>query len=159
MKRALLVALLLTGGLRICAYAGTHPYSARHRSDANGQDTRQEVIFPPLDKRRTLAAMRMHLQGLSAVQQALAEGHFDQAAQIATMSLGMSSMHGSQETDDAKIMPPGMLKLGALMHRRAEEFAVAAQNAAMTGDVRKPLKALSQVTQACVACHATYRLR
>ncbi len=103
--------------------------------------------------------MRMHLQGLSEVQQALAERHFDEAAQIATMNLGMSSMHGSQETDDAKYMPPGMKRLGALMHQRAEAFALAAQNAAITGDVRKPLMALSQVMQVCVACHATYRLR
>ena len=121
-------------------------------------DMRQSVDFPPKVRRATLAAMRKHLQGLAEVQQALAEHHFDTAAQIATMKLGMSSMTVDQMTKEAQFMPPGMKQLGAQMHRQAGEFALAAQEAGVTGDGAKPLFLLSRMTQTCVACHAAYRL-
>ncbi len=159
MNRTHRLVALLAGSLLISANAPAQQSPASSRPHAVAQDSREEVAFPPLVKRRTLATMRMHLQGLAEIQQALAEGRFQEAAQIATMNLGMSSMHGDQMAEEAKYMPPGMRKLGALMHRRAGEFAVAAQNAAATGDVQPPLRALSQVTQTCVACHAAYRLR
>ena len=153
------VALALFGGVSVAAPACAQTALPHPTTQQARQDSREEVVFPPLVKRQTLATMRMHLQGLAQIQQALAEGKFEEAAHIATMNLGMSSMHGNQMAEDAKYMPPGMMRLGALMHRRAEEFAVAAQDAAATGDVRPPLRALSQVTQTCVACHAVYRLR
>lgn len=150
---------LLAGSLLIAADAPAQQRAAPSPLHEMAQDTRQEVVFPPLVKHQTLATMRMHLQGLAEIQQALAEGHFQEAAHIATMNLGMSSMHGNQMAEEMKYMPPGMRKLGALMHQRAGEFAIAAQDAAATGDIQPPLRALSQVTQTCVACHAAYRLR
>jgi mono/diheme cytochrome c family protein len=53
-------------------------------------------------------------------------------------------------------MPQGMMQLGAQLHQQPGEFAVAAQDAAVTGDTAKPLLLLSRMTQTCVACHATY---
>ncbi len=159
MNPSLRIALVFCGSVLIAARTHAQPATTHPMSHDIRHDSRQEVVFPPLVKRHTLATMRMHLQGLGEIQQALADGHFEEAAHIATMNLGMSSMHGNQMAEDAKYMPQGMMKLGALMHQRAAEFAVAAQNAAATGDVRPPLRALSQVTQTCVACHAVYRLR
>jgi hypothetical protein len=120
---------------------------------------RVAVAFPPQLKREVLATMRMHLQGIANVQQAMAEGKYDEAAQIATMALGMSSMHGEQAQQEARYMPPGMRALGAQLHMQAGEFVLAAQNATATGDVRKPQQLLGRMLQTCVACHATYRLQ
>ena len=117
------------------------PHDPAHHSAhpaVTNTGTRQKVNFPPLLKRNTLASMRMHLQGLGEIQQALAEEHFDEAAQIATMKLGMSSMHGNQMAEETKYMPSDMKQLGAQVHHHAGEFAVAVQNAAVTSDARKP---------------------
>jgi hypothetical protein len=66
-------------------------------------------------------------------------------------------MHGAH--DVAKYMPKGMQDVGTLMHRSASQFSIAAQNASATGDVKPALLALSKTTQACVACHAGYKLK
>jgi len=158
MNRYLYASLILLGSTTITAYGHVSPKMQYHSKDVR-PDARIEVAFPPLLKRQTLATMRMHLQGLSEVQQALADKKFEKAAEIATMTLGMSSMHGNQMPEESKYMPQGMRKLGALMHQRAAKFAISAQNAAATGDVRLPLRALSRVTQTCVACHSVYRLK
>lgn len=120
---------------------------------------RQAVRFPPELKRRTLENMRMHLLGLAEIQLAVAEGHFDEAATIASARLGMASMREDEARQEARYMPAGMRQLGARMHRQAGEFALAAQDVAATGDTRKPQVLLGEMTQTCVACHATYRLR
>ncbi len=44
------------------------------------------------------------------------------------------------------------------MHRSASHFAVEAQNAGVSNDVRPALAALGAVMQQCVACRAAYRL-
>ena len=124
----------------------------------DGPDSRQLVHFPPILQRQTLATMRMHLQGLAEIQQALSEGRLNDASQIATMNLGMSSMHGDQMEQEAKYMPPGMQQFGAQLHQQAGEFALAAQDAAATGDTKQPMVLLARMMQTCVACHAAYRL-
>jgi cytochrome c556 len=55
-------------------------------------------------------------------------------------------------------MPEGMQTIGTQMHRAASQFAVEAQNASVSNEVRPALAALGSVMQQCVACHATYRL-
>jgi cytochrome c556 len=49
--------------------------------------------------------------------------------------------------------------MGTAMHRAASRFAVAASDAAVSGDVKPALAALSRVTQSCVACHSSFRLQ
>jgi cytochrome c556 len=66
-------------------------------------------------------------------------------------------VHGAHEV--APYMPKGMQQLGEAMHRAASQFAVATQEAAVENDVGKALAAFAKVTQACVACHAAYRLK
>jgi cytochrome c556 len=56
-------------------------------------------------------------------------------------------------------MPKGMQEIGTQMHRSASKFAIEVQNSSATGDVRPALLALSKTMQACVACHAGYRLK
>ncbi|MDE2119677.1 MAG: hypothetical protein KGJ64_03185 [Betaproteobacteria bacterium] len=123
------------------------------------QDTRTPVDFPPQLRSEVLATMRMHLQGVSEVQQAMTDGRFDEAARIASMTLGMSAMHGDQAQQEARFMPPGMRQLGSTLHMQAGEFVLAAQDAAATGDTHKPQMVFGHMLQTCVACHAAYRLR
>jgi antitoxin component HigA of HigAB toxin-antitoxin module len=124
----------------------------------NGSDERQLVRFPDPLRERTLANMRDHLLALQEIQQALAHDNEDHAAQIAEQRLGMSSLSLHEAHEVAQYMPEGMQAVGTEMHRNASRFALAAQNAGVTGDLKAALAALSDVTGACVACHAAYRL-
>ena len=123
------------------------------------KDGRIAVQFPEQLKEHTLANMRDHLSRLAQIQVALGKGEYDKAAEIAEKHLGMSSlqMHGAHEV--AKYMPKGMQEVGSSMHRSASQFAIAAQNASATGDVKPALLALGKTTEACVACHAGYKLK
>jgi len=126
---------------------------------APGADGRVEVDFPPPLKEHTLANMRDHLTTLLGIQDHLARHEYDQAAALAEQRLGMSSLdlHGAHEV--APYMPKGMQDAGTAMHRSASRFAVSLQEAAIDRDLSKPLAALADVTRACVACHAGYRLK
>jgi hypothetical protein len=128
---------------------------------AAGDDVREQrelVRFPDPLRQRTLANMRDHLLALQEIQQALARGEEDQAARIAERRLGMSSLGMHEAHEVAKFMPEGMQTIGTEMHRSASRFALAAQNAGVTGDLKPALGALSEMTAACVGCHAAYRL-
>ncbi len=151
---AVLGAATLGSAAAIGASSAQPAAAAMHATDS-----RQLVHFPPELRRRTLASMRLHLQGLAEIELALAAGHAGTAAEIATMKLGMSAMHGAQMEQEARYMPPGMRALGARLHQQAAAFAVAAQDAQATGDTRRPAQLLGELTQTCVACHAAYRLQ
>jgi hypothetical protein len=133
-------------------------HAAMAAEAAAGADGRVAVKFPATLKEHTLANMRDHLQSLAEIQGYLAEHDFDRAAEIAEKRLGMSSLslHGAHEV--AKYMPKGMQDAGTAMHHSASQLAVGMQEAAIDHDVSRALAALNRVTQACVACHAGYRL-
>jgi hypothetical protein len=142
------------------AFAQQHMGEHRHHHGAAAQeDSRVSVQFPPELAQHTLANMRDHLLALQEIQQALAGGQEDKAARIAEERLGMSSLeaHGAHEV--AQYMPKGMQDIGTEMHRSASRFAIEAQDAGVTGDVRPALEALSHITAQCVGCHAGYRFR
>lgn len=140
------------------AIAAEAPHQHMHAAPSTG-DARAEVEFPAQLKEHTLANMRDHLLTLQRVQEALAKGSFDSAAQLAESRLGMSSLplHGAHEV--AKFMPQGMQDLGTAMHKAASRFAIEAGNAGATGDLKPALAALAGLTAQCVACHAAYRLK
>ena len=66
-------------------------------------------------------------------------------------------LYGAHEA--ASYVPKGMQDAGTAMHHAASRFAIATQKAVIDSDVAEALSALNEVTQACVACHAAYRLR
>ncbi|WP_395701976.1 hypothetical protein [Aquabacterium sp.] len=135
-----------------------HPAAGPAQDPAAAADPRRPVAFPEPLRRHTLANMRDHLLALGEMQDALAKGEFDRAADVAEQRLGMSSLktHGAHEV--ARYMPQGMQDAGTAMHRAASQFATVAKDASVTGDLRPALAALARVNQACVACHAAYRL-
>jgi hypothetical protein len=122
------------------------------------QDTRQKVDLPPMMQQHMMSNMREHLLAVTEIQEALAAGAFDRAADIAETRLGMSSLNAHGASHMAPHMPEAMRDIGTGMHRAASRFAVAAQEAAVTGDTRRALGSLAAVTRQCVACHAAYRI-
>lgn len=149
---ALLASLIAAG----CG-ATDHARHAGHEAPA--ADGRQAVEFPEPMRTHTLASMRDHLLAIQEIQQALADGAYDKAGEMAERRLGMTSLAAHGAHDVAKFMPAGMQSIGTEMHRSASRFAVEAANTGATGNVRPALAALARVTQQCVACHAAYRMK
>jgi hypothetical protein len=160
---ALALGVALAGfGCSVLAQQHMHEHATMASpvaEQAKSADTRQTVAYPRKIKAHQLANMREHLLTLSRIQEYLSQHEFDKAGNLAESRLGMSSleMHGAHEI--APYMPKGMQALGEAMHRAASKFAVATQEASVDNDVGKALAALTTVTQACVACHAAYRLK
>ena len=125
---------------------------------AEAGDPRELVRFPEPMRLHTIASMRDHLQSLREIDLALSEGNFDKASTVAEQRLGMSSLEAHGASHIAPYMPKPMQEIGEQMHRAASRFAVDAQNASVTNDVKPALASLAAVMQQCVACHAAYRL-
>jgi hypothetical protein len=158
------VILITLAGLSMAWAQHDHHIAGGHGAVSNdhgaaNKDNREFVRFPDAMREHTLANMRDHLFALQEIQDAIGRGQEDVASHVAEQRLGMSSLslHGAQEV--AKYMPQGMQDAGTEMHHSASRFAVAVQNAGVTGDLKPALEALSKVTAACVACHAAYRLQ
>ena len=148
----------------IAALIGHIAMAQQHQHRGGGahatvSDTRVAVPLPPSLATHMLANMRDHLLALQEINDALARADYDSAARIAEVRLGMTSLrqHGAHEV--APHMPQAMQEAGTAMHRAASRFAIAAQNAGVTGDVKQALGALGDVMRTCVGCHAGFRLQ
>lgn len=160
--RRMLLAIVASGAVVVAtglAVAQHHGHQNHKGHAATVTDTRVLVKFPPELVEHTLANMRDHLLALQEINDALARGQNDKAGKIAEERLGMTSLrrHGAHEV--AKYMPQGMQDAGTAMHRAASRFAIEAQNSGVTGDLKPALGGLSEVMNACVGCHAGYRLK
>lgn len=151
------IAAVFVISLVPAAAAQTHQHEGAPTATSQG-DSRQLVSFPEPMRIHTIANMRDHLLSLQEIDVALSQSDFDKAASIAEKRLGMSSLELHGAAHIAPYMPQGMQDIGTQMHRAASQFAVAAQNASVSNDLRPALAALGAVMQECVACHAAYRL-
>jgi hypothetical protein len=152
-----LVAALLAGGSATLAVA-QHQHS-HDMSAPSAPDAREFAKCPPMLVEQTPANMRDHLQTLQEIQLQIGLGHTDVAAKLAESRLGMSSLglHGAAEV--SKYMPQGMQDAGTAMHHAASRFAVTAQEAGATGDLKPVFAGLAEITAQCVGCHSGYRLK
>jgi hypothetical protein len=159
-NRHLAAAVLGTLGLVACAEQPPGPDTADHHAGTSAApaDTRTPVRFPEPLRSHTLANMRDHLLALGQIQHSLSLGDFDRAADIAEQRLGMSSLQLHGAHDVVRFMPRAMQDAGTAMHRAASQFATAAKDASVTGDLKLLFGALARVNQTCVACHAGFRL-
>ena len=139
--------------------AQMHQMHMMHAGNGTTQDNRVPVDFPAPMQKHILANMRDHLLAISQIQEAIGKGEYDKASDIAENRLGQTALktHGAYE--NSKFMPKGMQEIGSTMHRNASKFAIEIQNTSATGDIKPAIIALSKTTQACVACHAGYRLK
>lgn len=117
------------------------------------------VDFPPAFRAQQLAEMRSHLAALQGITAALARKDYGAASRIARRRLTAAAMSPQERHESRRYMPKRMLAMGMAMHRDAERFALAAQDATVTGDRSSALRALSRVEARCVACHAVFRYR
>jgi len=101
-----------------------------------------------------MANMRGHLEAINEILLYIGNDELDKAAEIAEKRLGMSALdlHGAKH--QAKFMPEGMRKFGTDMHHAASRFALKAEE----GEPLAAYKSLQEITNACVACHAAYRV-
>ena len=141
------------------ATAQHHDPKMHGHASSEPSDERTLVQIPPLVARHMLANMRDHLAAIQEIQDAMAKGENSKAAGIAEQRLGMTSLqlHGAHEV--GKHMPKGMREAGTGMHQAASRFAIAVQDAGVTGDLKPALQALASVTAQCVGCHAGYRVK
>jgi len=127
---------------------------AGNASNAN-DDSRQLVDLPEMMQLHMMSNMRDHLMAINEILAMMANGQLDRAAEVAESRLGMSSLESHGAGHMARFMPEGMRQAGTDMHRAASRFALKAQE----GEASAAYSALSEVTSACVACHAGYRIR
>ena len=153
----LAVAAVTAGAYSPRVGAQAHQHD-RATMPAPSGDTRQLVNFPAPMRLHTMTSMRDHLLSLQEIDIALSKNDFDEASRIAEQRLGMSSLELHGAAHIAPFMPQGMQDIGTAMHHAASRFAVEAQNASVSNDVRPALAALGTVMQQCVACHAAYGL-
>ena len=137
----------------------SHVFAQHHGHETSVADTRVAVDFPAPMKEHILTNMRDHLLAISQIQEAMGNGKFDKAAEIAESRLGQTALKTHNAYENSKFMPKGMQEIGTQMHRSASKFAIEVQNSSATGDLRPALLALSKTMQACVACHAGYKLK
>jgi hypothetical protein len=123
-------------------------------ASAADNDTREQVKFPEMMQQHMLSNMRDHLVVINEILIYLATDEMDKAADIAENRLGMSAMNLHGAGRQAQFMPDGMKSIGSGMHRAASRFARKSEE----GDPAPAYKALQEVTAACVACHAAYRV-
>ena len=119
------------------------------------EDSRTLVQLPDMMQNHMLSNMRDHLVAINEILIKMANGDFEEAAEIAEYRLGMSSLKSHGASHMAKFMPDGMRQAGTAMHKAASRFALIAQEEEML----PAYNALSEVTSACVACHSGYRIR
>ena len=157
MRIAAVAAVALLAMQVPAAEPQSHAHHAPAASEASG-DARQFVSFPEPMRLHTITSMRDHLLALQEIDVALSKGDFASASRVAEQRLGMSSLELHGASHIAPFMPKGMQEIGTQMHRAASRFAVEAENASVSNDVRPALAALGTVMSQCVACHASYRL-
>ena len=122
---------------------------------AMDEDARQMVQLPDRMQQHMMSNMRDHLAAINEILLEMANGELDRAADIAESRLGMSSLESHGASHMAKFMPEEMRNIGTGMHRAASRFALKAQE----GEPLPAYRTLGEVTSACVACHAGYRIR
>jgi cytochrome c556 len=121
-------------------------------------DSRIKVDLPDMMREHMMSNMRGHLQALEIITRNLAEHNYEQAADEAEKSLGMSSLESHGAKHLGKFMPAEMAAIGQQMHHAASRFALAARDAEVEGGLDKAFGALSDVMQNCLACHSAYRV-
>jgi hypothetical protein len=125
-------------------------------------DRRQVVTLPAPMRQEMLGNMRDHLETLNAVIGDAGDGKFEEASKLLEARLGMSSLPLHHAAEMAPFFPKPMQDAGTELHHAASRLAIALQDAsvARTFDAMREVNArLHDVTSACVACHAAYRVQ
>jgi hypothetical protein len=129
---------------------------------ARAEDARELVSLPAPMQAHMLGNMRDHLATLNEIIGDVADGRYDEAAKTAESRLGMSSLAAHGADHFAPYFPKPMQEIGTGMHHAASKLVIVLQNASVapTADAMRDInRAIHEITSACEACHAGYRLR
>ena len=126
---------------------------------AMAEDTRQLATLPPPAQETLRQEMLANLVALNEILGLVAADKIKEAGIVAEQQLGLSAQGKNRdkpfEARPGPHMPAAMHALGIEGHRAASEFAKAAQ----TGDRNRAMALLPNLTNACVGCHASWRIR
>jgi cytochrome c556 len=125
-------------------------------------EDRELVKMPAMMQEHMLTSMRDHLDVLNEILADIAAEKFTDAARVAESRLGTSSFGQHNAAHMAQFMPKGMQEAGTALHRAASRFALAAEETDLDRSYKSVARltgALSEMTAACSACHAGYRIR
>lgn len=137
--------------ITLLALTGILSLTAVHANE----DARQMVELPDMMRDHMMSNMRDHLSAINDILRHLAADELDEAADVAEDRLGFSALGPHGASHMAKFMPEGMQAAGTSMHRAASQFARIAQE----GEVLPAYAKLTEITAACVSCHAGYRVQ
>ncbi|MES9856733.1 MAG: hypothetical protein ABW166_09050 [Sedimenticola sp.] len=125
-------------------------------TSAQGEpDLRVLLNLPAQMQVHMLGNMRQHLVVIDQLLGMLAREEFDKAADLAEAELGMSSLDKHGASHITSYYPKQSRQFGSNMHMAASRFS----RIASEGDALAAYKALGGITQNCVGCHATAKVR
>ncbi len=119
-----------------------------------GDDGRTAIVMAPADRIRVLGEMRVFLETLQSIDQAIAEDDMKTVERLARAS-GMVKA-GGESPAFLGTLPLEFKTLGMGLHK---SFDGLADLAATDPDPGKMLAAVSDVMLTCTACHASYQLK
>lgn len=122
-------------------------------STTTAADGRQAIVLEPGERALILREMREFLAGLQRIDDALARGDMQAAAQ-ASRALGTAKTHDVPSAMMGKLP----LEFKALALSVHSDFDTIAMDADWTGLPTRSLGQLADVLKKCTACHENYRL-
>jgi hypothetical protein len=152
------LAMIAIGGISLAVKVQDHQH-AMTGTASDQTDSRQLVKFPQPMRLHTITSTSDHLLALQEIDFALSQNAFDKAATIAEHRLGMSSLELLGAAHIAPFMPKGMQDIGTQMHRAASRFAVDAQTASVSYDVRQALANITEAQVRTMLSHLAEEMR
>jgi hypothetical protein len=120
-------------------------------------DMRQFVEMPEQARQVLREDMLDQLAVLNEIIEYLARNNYTAAADVAENGMGQSLRHRNQEREfgPGRYMPEEMRRMGWDLHEAASNFALVAKRQ----HPQATYGALQKITEACIACHYSYRTR
>lgn len=151
--------IALTFALLSIASTATAPASAEEQMKMDHHamhqhlmmDERTPLNLAPQMAQHQLQNMRSHVVAVQSIVGLLANGDFDQAAEVAHSQLGL--------TEEMRMMcttisdNKDFTRMGLAFHQSADQLG----DTLKTKDMKKSLDALHATMNYCVQCHATFR--
>jgi hypothetical protein len=142
--------LLVSMGL--VAAIGIAPARAQ-QEPAGAVDTRERILLPAPARNMVLAEMRQMLISMEGVLAGLAREDEAAAADAARASGTAAAVDVAPEVAD--LLPEAFIQLGMATHQGYDDLADKLDAGVPQ---QEALAAFADLTQNCVACHATYRI-
>ncbi|MEY3219262.1 MAG: hypothetical protein RIT27_619 [Pseudomonadota bacterium] len=120
----------------------------------NSVDKREVLPLSDVERNLVLSEMRQFVGALQSINQALANGDRDTAAQKAT-EVGMAAA-GTVPKELMQKLPVQFRQFGMATHRSFDEFAA---NIKEFDDPRASFGQMANLMSNCLACHALFQIR